>query len=78
VPDALAREALCRVALRRYKQHLLQGYPRSARLRDLKSALGKYAGSRLARGLLLAETLGCAPLVKALLQARENYPLPFE
>jgi glycosyltransferase involved in cell wall biosynthesis len=70
VRDDLAREALCRIELRRYKHHLLRNFPRGVRIQDLRAALARRAASPLARILLLAETLGCARGLKWLLTAR--------
>jgi hypothetical protein len=74
VSEAIAREALCRIELRRYKNHLLRDYPRSERIRDLQSALAKRPGNPLARALQLIEALGCADGLKWLLtvQARNS------
>ncbi|MBC7804316.1 MAG: glycosyltransferase [Candidatus Parcubacteria bacterium] len=74
VPAALAREALCRIELRRYKNHLLRGYPREVRLQDLRRALHRRPDSPLGRALQLTEGLGCAGWLKRLLtaQARNN------
>jgi hypothetical protein len=66
VADELAGRALARVDLRRYKQHLLQGYPRDARLADLARALRKDPRNRLARAFLIGERLRCAPLIRAM------------
>jgi glycosyltransferase involved in cell wall biosynthesis len=70
VPDAIAREALCRIELRRYKNHLLRDHPRDVRLQDLRNALARRPASPLARALLLTETLRCAGWLKWLLTAR--------
>jgi glycosyltransferase involved in cell wall biosynthesis len=69
VPQPLAKRALSRIELRRYKQHLLGGYPRAVRLRDLTAALQRDPASKLGHALRAAETLRCASLVKALLQS---------
>lgn len=58
VPERLARESLCRIELRRYKNHLLRNYPRSVRLQDLRSALARRPWHPLARALSLTEALG--------------------
>lgn len=70
VPEGLAREALCRIELRRYKHHLLRNYPRAARMRDLKAALEKDPGSAPARTLWLVEALGCSGWLKRFLTIR--------
>jgi len=70
VADALADEALCRIALRRYKHHLLRNYPRETRLHDLRTALARRPGSPLARLLLLAENLRCSEGLRWLLTAQ--------
>lgn len=70
VREELAREALSRIELRRYKHHLLRNHPRSVRIRDLKSALEKRTRSPLATALLLVETLGCSALLKWFLTLR--------
>jgi glycosyltransferase involved in cell wall biosynthesis len=70
VPDAIAREALCRIELRRYKNHLLRDYPRNVRLQDLSNAVARRPTSPLARALQLTETLGCAGWLRSLLTVR--------
>jgi hypothetical protein len=70
VPEAMARQALCRLALRRYKHHLLRNYPRDTRLQDLRTALARRPGSPSARLLLLLESLRCANGLKWLLTVR--------
>jgi glycosyltransferase involved in cell wall biosynthesis len=70
VPDGIAREALCRIELRRYKHHLLRNYPRGIRRQDLRTALARRPGSPLARALLLTEILGCAALLRWILTAQ--------
>jgi glycosyltransferase involved in cell wall biosynthesis len=69
VPERLGREALSRIELRRYKHHLLREYPPGVRMRDLRAALERNPRSTLARGLLLAESLGGAAALKWLLTA---------
>lgn len=64
VEAGLAARALAKLDVRRYKQHLLLGSPRDVRLSHLRTALAKTPGDALARGLLLAEKLGAAPLVR--------------
>jgi glycosyltransferase involved in cell wall biosynthesis len=64
VADELARRALSKIDLRRYKQHLLGNYPKETRLRDLRRALDKHPRDRVAWTLLAAERLGCARLVR--------------
>jgi glycosyltransferase involved in cell wall biosynthesis len=71
VSDALAREALCRIELRRYKHHLLRNYPRDARLRDLRGALAKRPAHPLGLALLASERLGLSALLRRLLSALE-------
>lgn len=66
VAPGLAARALAKLDVRRYKQHLLLGSPREARLAPLRAALAKTPADALARGLLLAEMLGAAPLVRLL------------
>jgi glycosyltransferase involved in cell wall biosynthesis len=68
----VAGRALSKIDLRRYKQHLLGDYRRDVRLRDLRCALERHPGSRTARALLLAETLGCARVVKAYVRLTEG------
>ena len=70
VPDAIAREALCRIELRRYKNHLLRDYPRNVRLQDLSNAVARRPTSPLARALQLTEALGCAGWLRSLLTVR--------
>src|SRR5689334_6909024 len=70
VPDEIAREALCRIELRRYKNHLLRDYPRGMRLQDLRTALARRPASPLARALQLIESVGCAGCLKWLLTVR--------
>ena len=70
VSDALAREALCRIELRRYKHHLLRNYPRDTRMQDLRAALARRPESPSARILLLAEFLGCAGWLRRILTAQ--------
>jgi glycosyltransferase involved in cell wall biosynthesis len=72
VPERLARESLCRIELRRYKNHLLRNYPRSVRLQDLRSALAKRPGHALARALMLTEALGCSAWLRRFLTARAS------
>jgi glycosyltransferase involved in cell wall biosynthesis len=72
VPDALGRRALAKIDLRRYKQHLLQAYPRSERLRDLQSALARDPGNAMARALMLAERMRCTAAVKTCVRLTEN------
>jgi glycosyltransferase involved in cell wall biosynthesis len=74
VPDAIARESLSRLELRRYKHHLMRDHPRDTRMHDLRAALARRPGSPLARALLLLETLRCADALKWLLtvQARNS------
>lgn len=66
VPAGLAAPVLARLDLRRYKQHLLRDSRKDVRIRHIHAALGKHPGNRLAIGLLLAEKLGCASLVRVL------------
>jgi len=66
VPANLAAPALARLDLRRYKQHLLHSSRKDVRMGHIHAALGKDPGNRLANGLLLAEKLGCAGLVRIL------------
>ena len=72
VPEATAREALCRLELRRYKHHLLRNYPRDTRLRDLRTALARRPDSPSARLLLLLESLRCADGLKWLLTVQSR------
>lgn len=72
VPEALAGLALAKIDLRRYKHHLLQRFPRNQRLRDLQSALGRDARNRMARALMIAERMRCAPVVRTYVRLVEN------
>lgn len=65
VGAGLAARTLSRLDLRRYKQHLLRGSRKDLRLPHLRAALEKEPGNRLAKLLLLAETLGFSGLVRA-------------
>jgi glycosyltransferase involved in cell wall biosynthesis len=69
VPGRLAARALAKLELRRYKQHLLQNSPKDIRKAQLRAALEKHPGYGLANALLLAETLGCAGLVRSLVRS---------
>ena len=69
VPSPLATRALARIDLRRYKHHLLGDYPRETRMQDLKAALRRDPSSMLGLALMAAETLRCAPWVKAAVQS---------
>jgi glycosyltransferase involved in cell wall biosynthesis len=66
VAPALAAQALAKLDVRRYKQHLLNGSSQAVRLAHLQAALAKEPGNRLARALQLADRLGAAPLVRLL------------
>jgi glycosyltransferase involved in cell wall biosynthesis len=66
VAPALQAQALAKLDVRRYKQHLLQGSAQDMRVALLQAALAKEPGNRLARALLLAERLGLGGLVRAL------------
>jgi glycosyltransferase involved in cell wall biosynthesis len=72
VRESLAREALCRIELRRYKHHLLGGHPGSVRLGNLRAALARRPAHPLACSLLVVERLGVSRLLKYLLSAREQ------